>query len=43
MKVEAWNIAQWYAIYFILFFKLGDSTTTTHEKFQQAFGDDAVS
>jgi hypothetical protein len=23
--------------------KLGDSATTTHEKFQQAFGDDAMS
>jgi len=40
-KVEAWNNAQRYAIFFCV--KLGDSATTIHGKLQQAFGDDAVS
>jgi hypothetical protein len=40
-KMEARNIAQRYAILFCV--KLGDSATTTHEKLQQAFGDDAMS
>jgi hypothetical protein len=39
--MEARNIAQRYAILFCV--KLGDSATTTHEKHQQAFGDDAMS
>jgi len=39
--MEARNIAQRYAILFCV--KLGDSATTTHEKLQQAFGDDATS
>ena len=41
MKMEARNIAQRYAILFCV--KRGDSATTTHEKLQQAFGDDAMS
>ena len=41
MKMEARNIAQRYAILFRV--KRGDSATTTHEKLQQAFGDDAMS
>ena len=40
-KMEAWNIAQWYAIFFCV--KLNDSATTTHGKLQQTFGDDAMS
>ena len=40
-KMEAWNIAQLYAIFFCV--KLGDSATTTHGKLRQAFGDDAMS
>ena len=39
--MEARNIAQRYAILFCV--KLGDSATTTHAKFQQAFRDDAMS
>jgi hypothetical protein len=39
--MEARNIAQRYAILFCV--KLGDNATTTHEKLQQAFGDDAMS
>jgi len=39
--MEARNIAQRYAILFCV--KLGDSATTTHEKPQHAFGDDATS
>ena len=39
--MEARNIAQQYAILFCV--KLGESATTTHEKLQQAFGDDAMS
>ena len=39
--MEARNITQRYAILFCV--KLGDSATTTHEKLQQAFGDDAMS
>ena len=39
--MEARNIAQRYAILFCV--KLGDSATTTYEKLQQAFGDDAMS
>jgi len=38
---EAQNIAQRYAI-FSFCVKLGDNTTTTHGKIQQAFGDDAM-
>jgi hypothetical protein len=37
--MEASNIAQRYTIFFGV--KLGDNTTTTHGKPQQAFGDDA--
>jgi predicted ATP-dependent protease len=48
MKVEAQNIAQWYVIFIIfiiiiIIIKLSNSATTTHGKFQQTFGDDAVS
>jgi len=32
---------QWYAIFFCV--TLGDSATTTHDKLQRAFGDDAMS
>jgi len=39
---EAWNIAQRYAI-FSFCVKLGDNANTTHGKFQQVFGDDAMS
>jgi epoxyqueuosine reductase QueG len=39
--MEARNIAQRYAIVFCD--KLGDNATTTHGKFQQAFGDHAMS
>jgi hypothetical protein len=39
--MEARNIAQRYAIFFYV--KLGDIATTTNGKFQQAFGDDAMS
>jgi hypothetical protein len=41
MKMEAQNIAQRRG--FFLCVKLGDSTTTTYGKLQQAFGDDAMS
>jgi len=41
MKMEAWNIAQLYAIFFCV--KLGDIATATHGILQQAFGDDAMS
>jgi hypothetical protein len=41
MEMEARNIAQRYAILFYV--KLGDNVTTTHEKIQQAFGNDAMS
>jgi hypothetical protein len=41
VEMEARNIAQRYAIFFCV--KLGDNATTTHEKLQQAFGDDAMS
>jgi len=44
MKMEARNIAQRYAIFYLFFFvKLGDSATITNGKLQQAFGDDAMS
>ena len=39
---EARNIAQRYAI-FSFCVQLGDNATTTHGKFQQVFGDDAMS
>jgi hypothetical protein len=42
MKMKAWNIAQRYAVFFFCV-KLSDFATTTHEKLQQACGDDAVS
>jgi hypothetical protein len=39
--MEARNIAQWYAIFFCV--KLGENSTTTRGKLQQAFGNDAMS
>jgi len=41
MQMEAWNIAQQYAMFFCV--KFGDCATTTHGKLQQTFGDDAMS
>jgi hypothetical protein len=41
VEMEAQNIAQWYPIIFCV--RLGDNSTTTHGKLQQAFGDDAMS
>ena len=42
MEMEARNIAQ-RKVCHIFCVKLGDSVTTTHEKLQHAFGDDATS
>jgi hypothetical protein len=40
VEMYAWNIAEQYAFFCV---KLGDNATTTHGKFQQVFGDDAMS
>jgi len=40
VEKEAWNIVQRYAICVCV--KLGENSTTTHGKLQQAFGDDAT-
>jgi hypothetical protein len=42
MEIEARNIAQRYVCH-LLCVKLGESTTTTHGKLQQAFADHALS
>jgi hypothetical protein len=42
MKMEARNYALRYAILYFLCVKFGGSGTATHEKLQQAFGDDAM-
>ena len=41
VEMEARNIAQRHANFFCV--KPGDIATTTHEKLQQAFGDDVMS
>jgi hypothetical protein len=43
MKLEAWNIRQWYASFFCVCVKLSNSATTIHGKLQHAFGGDVMS